>query len=123
MEISADQSAPMIHQDTIEDLVEKIDDFSIFDPTQTPNQPKEVESNLDRPRLSERASKTSGIHAHPLVLFALGLRGTSDQESISKFMPSAAITKADQEIPLIGAQQGLVLTATSEGNIVHWLGT
>lgn len=95
VEILADQSAPMIHQDTIEDLVEKIDDFSIFDPTQTPNQPKEVESNLDRPRLSERASKTSGIHAHPLVLFALGLRGTSDQESISKFMPSAAITKAD----------------------------
>jgi hypothetical protein len=37
-------------------------------------------------------------------------------------MQSAFITKVDQEIPLTGAQQGLVLSATSEGNIVHWPG-
>ena len=27
-----------------------------------------------------------------------------------------------EEIPLMGAQLDLVLTATSEGKIVHWLG-
>ena len=30
--------------------------------------------------------------------------------------------QSDQEIPLTGAQRGLVFSATSEGNIVHWLG-
>ena len=30
--------------------------------------------------------------------------------------------QSDQEIPLTGAQRGLVFSATSEGNIVHWPG-
>jgi hypothetical protein len=30
--------------------------------------------------------------------------------------------QSEQEIPLTGAQKGLVLCITSEGGIVHWLG-
>ena len=30
--------------------------------------------------------------------------------------------QSEQEIPLIGAQRGLVLSITPEGGIVHWLG-
>ena len=37
-------------------------------------------------------------------------------------MQSALITTMDQEIPLTDAQQGLVFSATAEGNIVHWPG-
>ena len=32
------------------------------------------------------------------------------------------LMQSDQEIPLTGAQRGLVFSATSEGNIVHWPG-
>jgi hypothetical protein len=38
-------------------------------------------------------------------------------------VPSTLITEEEEEeIPMTGAQRGLVLTATLEGKIIHWLG-
>jgi hypothetical protein len=64
MEISADQDLPSNRQDALEDLVEKIDDFSISDPTQTHNQLKQLESYSDTVTLSKSTSKTS-VHPRP----------------------------------------------------------
>ena len=52
------------------------------------------------------------------VRFPLGLNNSASiyQDSISYLMQS------EQEIPLAGAQAGLVLSITFEGRIVHWPG-
>ena len=52
------------------------------------------------------------------VHFLLGLKNSAliYQDTISYLVQS------EQEIPLMGAQRGLVLSITPEGGIVHWPG-
>ena len=53
-----------------------------------------------------------------LFVFSLGLKNSASiyQDTIRHLVQS------EQEIPLAGAQRGLVLSITPEGGIVHWLG-
>ena len=56
-------------------------------------------------------------HEEP-VHFPLGLKNSASiyQDMISYLVQSK------EEIPLTGAQRGLVLSITPEGGIIHWLG-
>jgi len=76
MEISADQATPANPQGALEDLIEKIDDFSIFGPTRTQKLLKQFESHADTVTLSESDSKLSGVCANHPVRFQLGLRNS-----------------------------------------------
>ena len=60
----------------------------------------------------------SKVQLEDLVCFPLGLKNSASiyQDTISHLVQS------EQEIPLAGAQRGLVLSITPEGGIVHWLG-
>jgi hypothetical protein len=126
METSADQAPLAPQQDTLEDLAEKFGEFFISSPTRAWKHLKQFESYLDMTRFFEPASKPSDNHGPSLARLPLGLRNTASvyQTMVSRLMLSTLIMEEEQEeIPLMGAQLDLVLTATSQGNIVHWLGT
>jgi hypothetical protein len=59
VEISADQAAPANRQDVLGDLVKKINDFSISDPTRTLNQLTQLESYSETTRLPESTLQPS----------------------------------------------------------------
>ena len=60
----------------------------------------------------------SEVQLEDPVRFPLGLKNSASiyQDTISHLVQS------EQEIPLAGAQRGLVLSITPEGGIIHWLG-
>ena len=60
----------------------------------------------------------SKVQHEDLVCFPLGLNNSAPiyQDTISYLM------QFEQEIPLTGAQKGLVLSITPKGGIVHWPG-
>lgn len=109
MEAPTDQALPVNPQEMLEDLTEKITNFSISNSIQSQRQLQQHESHLDTSTLSESDSLL------PIQLH-FGLRNSTSvyQELILK------MNCHNHQIPLVGAQQGLVFTATPEGNIVHW---
>ena len=86
MKILVDQAILANTQEALDNLIEKVDNFSNSDSIQTW---KQFESHSGMVTLPESDSKTADIRVH------------------------------HPEVPLTGAQQGLVLSTTPEGNIVH----
>ena len=58
------------------------------------------------------------VQLEDLVYFPVGLKNSASiyQDTINHLM------QPKKEIPLAGAQRGLVLSITPEGGIVYWLG-
>lgn len=114
MEILMPQACLVISTTTLDHLVKKFSSLLICDLTRTQKIPKVHDSQLDMTGLSNSESK-SGASIEDPSHFSLRLKNLASayQESIQHLMQSA------QEIPLIGAEQGLVLSITAEGCIVH----
>jgi hypothetical protein len=116
MEILRVQATPAAPAATLEPLIEKFGNLSIFDSTRTREISRKQDPHSKIATLSD-SGPSQGVRTKDPSHFQLGLRNSASiyQESISKLMHS------DQEITtLTGAQQGLVLSATAEGNIVRW---
>jgi len=101
MKIQDDQALPVQSEDALEDLAKKIHDFSIFDSTK-----------ICSDEFKSYSDSVTGVL--PRLPYELHNSASIYQESGSGMSPHG------QQIPLGGAQQGLVFTSTSEGNIVHW---
>jgi hypothetical protein len=101
----------------MDQLAEKFSRLSISDSTQISKVPKEFDSGSTTP---EGIYPESNLGSTPEVssLYPLGLRNSA---FIYQDLLQSRINPA-QEIPLIGAQRGLVLTVTPQGFIVHWTG-
>ena len=99
---------------TLDQLIEKFSQLLISDPTQISGVAPLHDSNSDMPALSNLKSLLGSIIEHP-GCFPLGLRNPASayQELIQDLFRLA------QEIPLTGAQKGLVLSITPQGYIVH----
>ena len=100
---------------TLDQLAEKFSHLSIFDSTRTQEVTINHDSRSDTSPLS-RLEIPSEVQHEDLVCFPLGLNNSAPiyQDTISYLMQS------EQEIPLIGAQRGLVLSITPNGGIIHW---
>jgi hypothetical protein len=99
-------------------LVEKLSRLSISDSTQISKVPKEIDSGSTTP---EEINPESSPGSIPEVSgpYPLGLRNTAFtyQDSIQGQVNPV------REILLAGAQEGLVLSVTPQGFIVHWPGS
>ena len=117
MEISAHQASLDVSTITLDQLAEKFSHLLISDSTQTQEVTVNHDSRLDMSLLSE-LEIPSKVQLEDLVCFPLGLKNSASiyQDTISHLVQS------EQEIPLAGAQRGLVLSITPEGGIVHWPG-
>jgi hypothetical protein len=115
MEISTPQVSPNISTATLDQLAEKFLNLSISDSTWT----RVVIINQDSYSDTSMLEILSKVQDEDLVHFPLGLKNSASiyQDTISYIMQS------EQEIPLTGAQKGLVLSITPEGGIFHWLST
>jgi hypothetical protein len=112
MEISKPQASPDISTTTLDQLAEKFLHLSVSDSTRT----REVIINQDSYLDTSGLEIPSEVQDEDLVRFPLGLKNSASiyQDTISYIMQS------EQEIPLMGAQKGLVLSITPEGGIIHW---
>ena len=117
MEIPSPQASLDVSTITLDQLAEKFLHLSISDSTQT----QEVTINHDsrsNTSLLSRLEIPSKVQLKDPVHFPLGLKNLASiyQDMISHLVQS------EQEIPLVGAQRGLVLSITPEGGIIHWPG-
>jgi hypothetical protein len=114
MEISKPQASPDISTTMLDQLAEKFSHLSVSDSTRT----REVIINQDSYLDASRLEIPSEVQDEDLFRFPLELKNSTSiyQDTISYIMQS------EQEIPLMGAQKGLVLSITPEGGIVHWPG-
>ena len=114
IEISAPEVSPDVLMTTLDQLAEKFSHLSISDPAQTQEVNINHDSRSDMSPLS-RLEIPSKILLKDPVHFPLGLKNSASiyQDMISYLMQS------EQEIPLTGAQRGLVLSITPKGVIVH----
>ena len=117
MEIPAPQAPLAVSTTTLDQLAEKFSHLSISDLTRTWEAGKNQDSHSDTSKLSG-LEIPSEVKVEKPSRFPLGLKNTASiyPDPISYFMQS------EQEIPLSGAQKGLVLSITPKGGIVHWPG-
>ena len=117
MEISASQASLDVSTTTLDQLAEKFSHLSISDSTQTQEVTINHDSRSDTSLLSE-LEIPSEVQLKDPIRFSLGLKNLASiyQDMISHLVQS------EQEIPLVGAQRGLVLSITPEGGIIHWPG-
>jgi hypothetical protein len=115
MEISTPQVPLDVSTTMLDQLAEKFSHLSIFDSTWT----REVIINQDSHSDMFGLEIPSKVQDEDLVHFPLRLKNSASiyQDTISYIMQS------EQEIPLVGAQKGLVLSITPKGGIVHWPGS
>jgi hypothetical protein len=101
----------------MDQLAQKFSRLSIFDPTRNSEVTVHHDSHPDM-TFQSGLGATSEVQSGNLARFPLGLSNSASiyQDSINHLMQS------EQEIPLMGAQTGLVLSITSEDGIVHWPG-
>jgi hypothetical protein len=117
MKIPTLQAPPAVSTITLDQLAEKFSHLFIFYPIRTWEASNNQDSHSDMSKLSE-LEIPSEVQAEKPSHFPLGLKNTASiyQDTISYLMQS------EQEIPLTGAQKGLVLSIAPEGGIVHWTG-
>ena len=111
------QASPDVSTITLDQLAEKFSHLSISDSTRT----QEVTINHDSYSNTSPLfglEIPSEVQQEGIVRFPLGLKNSTSiyQDRISYLVQSK------QEIPLMGAQRGLVLSITPKGGIVHWTG-
>jgi hypothetical protein len=111
MKISTPQVSPDVSMTTLDQLAEKFSHLSISDSTQT----REVIINQDSYSDMSGLEIPFEVQGGDLDHFPLELKNSTSiyQDMISYIMQSK------QEIPLTGAQKGLVLSIKPEGGIVH----
>ena len=117
MESPAPQASPDVSTTMLDQLAKKFLHLSISDSTRT----QEVTINHDSYSNTSPLfglEIPSEVQHEDLVCFPLGLKSSASiyQDTISDLVQS------EQEIPLTGAQKGLVLSITPDGGIVHWPG-
>jgi hypothetical protein len=117
MKIPTLQAPLAISMTALDQLAKKFSHLSISNPIRTWEASKNQDSHLDTSKLSE-LEIPSEVQAEEPSRFPLGLKNTASiyQYTINYLMQS------EQEIPLTGAQNGLVLSITPEGGIIHWPG-
>ena len=118
MEILVHQVSPAALIATLDLLAEKFSHLSISDPSRTREAMESKDSHSDTSNLSGLEIQ-SKVQVEDPSQFPLRLENSASiyQDTISY------LRQSEQEIPLIGAQKGLVLSITPEGGIVHWLGS
>ena len=114
MEIQAPQDTLAASAATLDQLAKKFSQLLISDPTQISRVTAIHDSNSDTLALSDSESRLGSITEDPSC-FPLGLCNSASvyQESIQDLI------QAVHEIPLTGAQKGLVLSITPQGYIMH----
>ena len=117
MEIPVPQASPDVSTITLDQLAKKFLHLSISDSTRTQEVTINHDSRSDMSPLSGLEIPSEVQHEDP-VRFPLGLKNSASiyQDTISYLM------QFEQEIPLTGAQKGLVLSITPKGGILHWPG-
>jgi hypothetical protein len=112
---SEHHEAHAISATTADRLIERISQLTMSDPTQISHM-TDSDSNSD---------SASSLYSHPSSLydgsspFSFGLRNTAAYYQALLQDSTSPVRR----IPLTGAQEGLVLTITSQDHIVHWSGS
>jgi hypothetical protein len=115
MEILMAQDTSAAPTATLDQLAEKFSQLSISNPTQISKVLRLINFDSDTPSASNSEFHLGSLPEVPSP-FPQGLRNVASnyQESLQDLVNPA------QEIPLTGAQKGLMLSVTPQGYIIHW---